>query len=130
MIQCCDMTGSTDRNVTLRSQQSAPPRATEGVPFVGRTIERAQMAASLDQVAAGDSLFVSITGEAGVGKTRLVVDALERSGQPAHWARCNKGSNDPAFWPLLQHLRSLRLPCLSGWCETPVVIRDNRQGEN
>ncbi|MCP4961663.1 MAG: AAA family ATPase [Actinomycetia bacterium] len=95
--------------VPLRGQGSVPPRATEAIPFVGRTVERAQLAASLEQVANGDPIFVAVTGESGIGKTRLLQEALELAGRPAHWARASSDGTDPPYWTLTQILRSLRV---------------------
>lgn len=55
--------------------------ATHG-PFVGRDLERAQLAAALDGARAGRGCVVAIKGDAGIGKSRLLreflVDAARR----------------------------------------------------
>jgi hypothetical protein len=54
---------------------------------------------------------VLITGEPGIGKTRLAqhatADALD-SGMRALWATCWEGDGAPAFWPWIQVLRAHR----------------------
>ena len=48
-----------------------------------------------------------VTGEAGIGKTRLVEEAT--ASLPAarvHWGRCHESEGAPAYWPWTQALRS------------------------
>jgi class 3 adenylate cyclase/tetratricopeptide (TPR) repeat protein len=47
------------------------------VPFVGRSTQRELLASIMAMVANGRSAIVSVTGEAGAGKTRLVSEALD-----------------------------------------------------
>lgn len=47
------------------------------VPFVGRSTQRELVASIMAMVANGRSAVVSVTGEAGAGKTRLVSEALD-----------------------------------------------------
>jgi len=47
--------------------------------FVGRDAELAALTAALDAAVAGDPVVVLLSGEAGVGKTRLVEEAAERA---------------------------------------------------
>lgn len=47
------------------------------VPFVGRATQSELLASIMAMVANGRSAIVSVTGEAGAGKTRLVAEALE-----------------------------------------------------
>ncbi len=46
-------------------------------PFVGRATQRELLSSLMTMVAAGRSAVVSVSGEAGSGKTRLVAEALE-----------------------------------------------------
>ncbi|HEU4426651.1 MAG TPA: BTAD domain-containing putative transcriptional regulator, partial [Pilimelia sp.] len=50
----------------------APTARTAGPPLIGRAAERAQLTREWRAAAAGDARLVLVTGEAGVGKTRLV----------------------------------------------------------
>src|SRR5262249_54363873 len=56
------------------SRAEAPTRAL--APFLGRQAELAQLGAALDAVRQGTGLFVAVTGEPGIGKTRLVQEFL------------------------------------------------------
>jgi adenylate cyclase len=56
-------------------------------PLIGRTAELGQMVAAFDELLRGRAQVVSLTGEAGVGKSRLLQDwlaSLETSGRLAH----------------------------------------------
>jgi predicted ATPase len=49
--------------------------------FVGRDAELAALTAALDAAIAGEPAVVLLSGEAGVGKTRLVEEAAERASE-------------------------------------------------
>src|SRR5687767_8691323 len=51
-----------------------------GSVLVGRAQERARLAAALERARLGSGSLVLLSGEAGVGKTRLAADAAQRSG--------------------------------------------------
>ena len=65
-------------------QEAAPARIW---PLVGRDEERAILAAAWERARAGEPHVVVLTGEAGIGKTRLVQDLVERMGGASH-TRC------------------------------------------
>jgi tetratricopeptide (TPR) repeat protein len=79
--------------------------------FVGRDAELAALTAALDTAVAGDPAVVLVSGEAGVGKTRLVEEAAERAS--AAGARVLAGSciemggEGLPFGPLAHVFRSL-----------------------
>ena len=79
--------------------------------FVGRDAELAALTAALDAAVAGDPAVVLLSGEAGVGKTRLVEEAAERAS--AAGARVLAGSciemggEGLPFGPLAHAFRSL-----------------------
>ena len=91
-----------------------PPALTEraehpdGVAFVGRRTERAELVAALDRALGGQGQLVLIGGEAGIGKTRiaeeLCAEARSREALVA-WGRCREGAGAPAYWPWRQALR-------------------------
>jgi predicted ATPase len=79
--------------------------------FVGREAELAALTATLEAALAGDPAIVLLSGEAGVGKTRLVEEVAGRAS--AAGARLLAGSciemggEGLPFGPLAQVLRSL-----------------------
>jgi DNA-binding SARP family transcriptional activator/tetratricopeptide (TPR) repeat protein len=86
------------------------PATPTGTQFVGRTHERLRLNARLAEACGGRSRLVLISGEPGIGKTRLC-EELGRSayshGAHVVWARGWEGDGAPAFWPWVQVLRSL-----------------------
>ena len=81
--------------------------------FVGRERELAELRAGLDDVSASHGRLFLLSGEPGIGKTRLAEeisrDAAVR-GIRVVWGRCWEGGGAPAYWPLIQILRA----CLEG----------------
>jgi tetratricopeptide (TPR) repeat protein len=79
--------------------------------FVGRDAELAALTAALDAAVAGDAAVVLLSGEAGVGKTRLVEEAAERAreaGARVLAGGCiEMGGEGLPFGPLAHLFRSL-----------------------
>jgi tetratricopeptide (TPR) repeat protein len=71
--------------------------------FVGRTGELSELRSAIDDAIAGRGSLTFVSGEPGIGKTRLVEAAVE--GTPAEvdvrWANCWEGPTPP-FWPWAQ----------------------------
>lgn len=87
----------------------APP-TTSSPAFVGRDAELRALQAGLDDALAGRASLFVITGEAGMGKTRLVEEAasLARAkGVRVLSGRCWEAVDAPAYWPWIQVLRQL-----------------------
>jgi DNA-binding SARP family transcriptional activator/tetratricopeptide (TPR) repeat protein len=93
---------------------SAPPRESKAPQplagtFVGREYERATLLAALDGALAGGGRVVLLSGEPGIGKTRLLEqfsnDCRDRGVQVAV-GRCWEAGGAPAYWPWLQALRA------------------------
>jgi hypothetical protein len=80
--------------------------------FIGRTRELSELRAALEESIAGRGGCFLISGEPGIGKTRL---ADELAGEAASrgmrvvWGRCWEGGGAPAYWPWVEVLRSLIL---------------------
>lgn len=73
--------------------------------FVGRDEEQAALRRHLQEAGSGRGAFVLVTGDAGVGKSRLVDKVLRESGVLAHTTSAPQG--DPApYGPVVQILRS------------------------
>src|SRR5579862_3606025 len=78
--------------------------------FVGRKRELAELRAALDEGREGRGRLFLISGEPGIGKTRLaeeVARAAAARGMPAVWGRCWEGAGAPAYWPWIQIVRAL-----------------------
>src|SRR3954470_732491 len=82
-----------------------------GVPsFVGRERELAAMTEWLDVVERGHGMVALVTGEPGIGKTRLLEHAAARAserGFAVAWGRAWEVGSAPPFWPWIEALRAL-----------------------
>ena len=80
--------------------------------FVGRGREIAELSSGLDDAIAGRGRLFLISGEPGIGKTRiaeeLAADAASR-GMRVVWGRCWEGGGAPAYLPWVDVLRTLIL---------------------
>src|SRR5688572_18700987 len=82
------------------------PHGTPDAPFVGRIAERAALASHVEAARAGNGRVVLVTGEPGIGKTRLVEEAtaaLPR--ERTLWGRCHETEGAPPYWAWTQALR-------------------------
>jgi tetratricopeptide (TPR) repeat protein len=79
-------------------------------PFVGRAEELDELSAALEEAADGRGSLILVTGEPGVGKTRLTEElaalAVDR-GWTMLVGRCWEEGGAPAYWPWIQIVRSL-----------------------
>src|SRR5262245_56448623 len=83
-------------------------------PFVGRERELATLKAGLDREEAHGGGFYLISGEPGVGKTRLLEElaaTAEARGVLVAWGRCWEKDDALPFWPWVQLLRVLLGSC-------------------
>jgi len=78
--------------------------------FVGREREFAQLRDALDEGAEKRGRLFLISGEPGIGKTRLA-DQLAGAAKDRNlrvlWGRCWEGDGAPAYWPWIQVIRAL-----------------------
>ncbi len=82
---------------------------TTRLPLVGRQSEWEILQSAWRSAARGRSRFVSITGEAGIGKTRLTEELIEwgsRQGIPTASARCFAAEGELAYAPVAGWLRA------------------------
>jgi class 3 adenylate cyclase len=80
-----------------------------GIPFVGRAGELARLDAALECAEAGEGAVVFVTGEPGIGKTRLVAEfvALARQrGARVLAGRCFEGEGARPYAPFAEALDS------------------------
>lgn len=118
-----------DSSCPTSGTRAAAGRNNGGVPdtgddFVGRAAERAELSAAL---AAGGGGVVLVAGEAGVGKTRLVAEALQGTARVA-WGTCWQGDGVPPFWPWTQVLRSCLVLDASGIAGTTGLLLGDGAG--
>ncbi len=75
--------------------------------FVGRRAERALLNEKLSAAASGSGQIVMVSGEAGIGKTRLLANLCEEADVrniSVHIGRCRESAGAPPFWPWLNAL--------------------------
>ncbi|WP_182901509.1 BTAD domain-containing putative transcriptional regulator [Microbispora sp. H10830] len=78
--------------------------------LVGREPHLRRIAERLDDLRRGVGGVFLVSGESGVGKTRLAEAAASMAaerGAAVAWSRCVEGSGAPAFWPWIQALNAL-----------------------
>jgi tetratricopeptide (TPR) repeat protein len=84
-----------------------------GKPFVGRRAEIELLRAALADASHGRARLVVVSGEPGMGKTRLLEEcavSAENTGFVVHWGRCWAGGDAPAMWPWSKLLAELGQP--------------------
>jgi predicted ATPase len=77
--------------------------------FVGRARALAELDAALEAAASGQGSLVLVTGDPGIGKTRLAHELTVRArsrGALVLWGTCWEGGGAPAYWPWVQVIRS------------------------
>ncbi len=80
-------------------------------PFVGRREELALLRRSCADARAGSGHLVLVGGPAGIGKTRLVEEAVATAGGiPTGWGAAINDAGMPALWPWTRALRALPAP--------------------
>jgi tetratricopeptide (TPR) repeat protein len=78
--------------------------------LVGRHAELAELVAALEGARAGHGRLYLLTGEPGIGKTRLSDELTMRArerGAPVFWGRCWEAGGAPSYWPWLEVLSAL-----------------------
>ncbi len=101
-----DLTGTEP---IVHDRASPLDRLATGV-FVGRERETADLRAALEAVLSGRGRLTLVSGEMGIGKTRIASELATYAslrGAQVLWGRCREDDGVPAFWPWVQILRSL-----------------------
>ncbi|MEA2217796.1 MAG: hypothetical protein QOJ35_422 [Solirubrobacteraceae bacterium] len=86
---------------------SGQPVASVRSPLVGRDVELDRVLSALDDVIAGAGRIVLVSGEPGIGKTRLVEELTalaSEQGALAAWGRVDDADGAPPYWPWVQLL--------------------------
>lgn len=92
-----------------RHAASSPGSRRTSRPFVGRGRELEELQEALDEAAGERGSVMIVTGDAGIGKTRLLTEVADQAG--AHgWTvfsgRCWEEGGAPAYWPWIQVVRA------------------------
>ena len=93
---------------TASTPDSAHPDLTD--TLVGRDLELEVIDSMLEAVTSSHARQVVLTGPAGIGKSRLALEAarrMESRGGRVIWTRCLEEEGRPAWWPLREVARSL-----------------------
>lgn len=79
------------------------------LPLVGRSDAWAALDHALEAAGEGQPQLVVVSGEPGIGKTRLVAEFAEHAeaGAVVAWGRCRETEGAPAYWPWTQVLRTV-----------------------
>ena len=92
--------------------------------LIGRERELAEVAAALDAAVGGEGTLLLVSGEPGIGKTRVLEEAAragEALGFAVAWGRAWEMGGAPAFWPWVEALRDLGKKTAS--VDLPAVSR-------
>jgi tetratricopeptide (TPR) repeat protein len=79
-------------------------------PLIGREAELDELTRALAAARAGRGSLRFLSGEPGIGKSRLAEELSERAAQAGMlvvWGRCWEAGGAPAYWPWIQILRAL-----------------------
>jgi eukaryotic-like serine/threonine-protein kinase len=82
--------------------------ALSDTPFVGRERELRELRIAVDRTVAGHGGTVLVTGEQGVGRSRLAAEIetyAELRGCRVLWGRCADSEGAPSYWPWIQVIR-------------------------
>jgi class 3 adenylate cyclase len=101
------------------------------VPLSGRTAERALIAQQWQIAQDGGFSHVTVLGEPGIGKTRLVSDclsSLESQGHPVQRLACHPRAGDIPYFPFLVALRRERTAGVKGAAEVLALLETSAGG--
>jgi hypothetical protein len=103
------MTDAADASRQAGESLVAAATVEQGRPFVGRAQELRELGAALEEAATGQGCLLLVTGEPGIGKSRLM-EELARQLAEQDWrvlvGRCWEHRGAPAYWPWIQVFRA------------------------
>ncbi len=111
--------------LTVRTPSRPPPTVESANQLIGRTGSLATVTEAIDRLRTGRGGSVIISGDAGIGKTRLVMAATDYAaahGVAVAVGRCHEADVAPAYWPWLPVLRTLMAGGLMTG-DAPVEVR-------
>jgi DNA-binding SARP family transcriptional activator len=106
---------SHDLSLRAPSESEVEAATGEGVsvagasPFVGRERELRELLRGLDEARGGKGRLFLLSGEPGIGKSRLIEQLVARArerGADVLVGRCWEAGGAPAYWPWVQALRA------------------------
>jgi DNA-binding CsgD family transcriptional regulator len=86
-----------------------PASASAAGRFLGRARELSVLLSTLDLAVCGQGSVVTISGDPGIGKTRIAEELAELAAKravPALWGRCSEDPGAPPYWPWVQLIRA------------------------
>src|SRR5690349_11521450 len=78
--------------------------------WLGRSSEMSELEAGIADLDTGRGSLFLLTGEPGIGKTRLADEAGRAAaarGVTVHWGRAWEAGGAPSYWPFIQALRTM-----------------------
>ncbi len=102
-------------SMKVAAGEAAKPEASQASPLVGRMAEWRQLLARWQETAAGKVQIVFITGEAGIGKTRLVAELVnwaELQAISTATAVCYPAEGSLPYGPVMSWIKAHPLPTL------------------
>ncbi len=94
--------------VTSRGSKDSPAASKQ--MLVGRQSELTFISRLLDEAKSGNGTFLGLSGEPGIGKTRLAeagAAVAQSKGFITFWGQCHDGQYIPPYWPWKEPLRGL-----------------------
>jgi tetratricopeptide (TPR) repeat protein len=103
------MTDAADASRQAGGSLVAAATVKPGRPFVGRAQELRELRAALEEAAARQGCLLLVTGEPGIGKSRLMEELASQLTEQ-RWrvliGRCWEHRGAPAYWPWMQVARA------------------------